>query len=345
MNNKVAIFSDLHLGIKQDSTVWHGIAIKWCDWFVKQLKKNKIKDVVFLGDFFHTRNTISANTLHVASTILSKLKEFNLHIILGNHDLYYANEPTVSPVNLFQGRDNIRVYATPEIVNFGNKSALMCGWGYNPEEYNADVLFTHAEINVFRYNMDVGTCNDGLKASGLLNNFDIVYSGHFHLRQEKQWGDKRIIYVGNTFSMDHSDSYVTQKGFDIFDFDTYESTFIQNDISPKFYRVRLSELAEGKWRVEEMNNIIASNIFKIIIDRNITHQDASVLTSLVNAAKPLEFMLEWENGKNFSQDIAEVELKAFDMEDAIKKYIELLDIPNKNDITDYVLRLYEKAQG
>lgn len=345
MMNKVAIFSDLHLGIKQDSIVWHDIALQWCDWFVSELNKNKIKNVVFLGDFFHTRNTISANTLHVASTMLNKLKDFNLHIILGNHDLYYANEPTVSPVNLFQGRDNIRVYAKPEVVSFGNKSALMCGWGYNPEEYNADVLFTHAEINVFRYNMDVGTCNDGLKASGLLNNFDIVYSGHFHLRQEKVWGNKRIIYVGNTFPMDHSDSYITQKGFDIFDFDTYESTFIQNNISPKFYRVRLSELAEGKWGVEEMNNIIASNIFKIIIDRNITHQDASVLTSLVNAAKPLEFVLEWENGKNFSQDIAEVELKAFDMEDAIKKYIELLDIPNKDDITDYILRLYEKAQG
>ena len=343
--NKVAIFSDLHLGIKQDSIVWHDIALQWCDWFVSELNKNKIKNVVFLGDFFHTRNTISANTLHVASTMLNKLKDFNLHIILGNHDLYYANEPTVSPVNLFQGRDNIRVYAKPEVVSFGNKSALMCGWGYNPEEYNADVLFTHAEINVFRYNMDVGTCNDGLKASGLLNNFDIVYSGHFHLRQEKVWGNKRIIYVGNTFPMDHSDSYATQKGFDIFDFDTYESTFIQNNISPKFYRVRLSELAEGKWGVEEMNDIIKSNIFKIIIDRNITHQDASVLTSLVNAAKPLEFMLEWENGKNFSQDISEVELKAFDMEDAIKKYIELLDIPNKDDITDYILRLYEKAQG
>jgi DNA repair exonuclease SbcCD nuclease subunit len=343
--SKVAIFSDLHLGIKQDSAVWHKIALEWCNWFIKELKKSKIKDVIFLGDFFHTRNTISANTLHVASTLLDKFKDFNLHIILGNHDLYYANEPTVSPVNLFQGRNNIRVYATPEVVNFGNKSALMCGWGHNPEDYKADVLFTHAEINVFRYNMDVGTCNDGLKASGLLSNFDIVYSGHFHLRQEKAWGDKRIIYVGNTFPMDHSDSYITQKGFDIFDFDTYESTFVQNNISPKFYRVRLSELAEGKWNVEDMNSIIASNIFKIIIDRNITHQDASVLTSLVNAAKPLEFMLEWENGKNFSQDIAEVELKAFDMEDAIKKYIELLDIPNKEDITEYILRLYEKAQG
>lgn len=343
--SKVAIFSDLHLGIKQDSVIWHEIALNWCDWFVAENKKRGIKDVVFLGDFFHTRNTISANTLHVASKILDKLSSFNLHFILGNHDLYYANNPEVSPVNLFQGRGNLKVYAKPEMVNFGNKSALMCGWGYDPEEYKADVLFTHAEINVFRYNMEVGACSDGLKASGLLKNFDIVYSGHFHLKQEKVWDNKRIAYVGNTFPMDHSDSYITKKGFDIFDFDTYKSEFIENNISPKFYRIKLSELAENKWPIDELKSAISGNNFKLIIDRNITHQDANVLTGLINDCNPLDFNIEWENGKNFSQDISEVELKAFDMQDAIRKYIELLDVTGKEEITEYVLRLYEKAQG
>ena len=77
MTNKVAIFSDLHLGIKQDSVVWHNIALKWCDWFVSELKKREISDIVFLGDFFHTRNTISANTLHIASEVLNKMNDFN----------------------------------------------------------------------------------------------------------------------------------------------------------------------------------------------------------------------------------------------------------------------------
>lgn len=342
--NKVAIFSDLHLGLKQDSVIWHNIALDWCDWFVKNLKKNSIKNVVFLGDFFHTRNTISANTLHVASKFLDKLKDFNLHIILGNHDLYYANEPTVSAVSLFQGRDNIKVYAKPEIVKFGNKEALFCGWGYDPLEYKADVLFTHAEINVFRYNLDVGNCSDGLKASLLTNNFDIVYSGHFHLKQEKQWGIKRIIYVGNTFPMDHSDSYITQKGFDIFDFDTYESTFIENTISPKFYRFRISELINNKIPYDKLNSYIKGNIFKLIIDKNITLTDVNTISGIINSLKPLEFVYEWENGQKFSQNLEDVEIMAFDMVDAIKKYIELLDIPNKDDVTSYMLNLYKKAQ-
>ena len=344
MSNKVAIFSDFHLGIKQDSAVWHNIAINWSEWFVKELKKNNIQNVVFLGDFFHMRNNISANTLHVASQILDNLKDFNVHFILGNHDLYFANEPTVSPVNLFQGRNNIKVYSKPEIVKFGNKEALFCGWGYDPLDYKADVLFTHAEISLFRYNTDVGACEDGFKASSLLSHFDIIYSGHFHLRQERKWENKRIIYVGNTFPMDHSDNYETVKGFDIFDFDTYESEFIENTISPRFYKIKLSDLISGEWSYETLNNSIKNNVFKIIIDRNITLTDTNTLSSIINNLNPLDFCLEWENGKNFSQEVSEVELKAFDMEDAIRKYIELLDIPNKAEVTDYMLSLYQKAQ-
>ena len=344
MTNKVAIFSDLHLGIKQDSVVWHNIALKWCDWFVSELKKREISDIVFLGDFFHTRNTISANTLHIASEVLNKMNDFNVHFILGNHDLYYANEPTVSPVNLFQGRNNIKVYAKPETVKFGNKSALMCGWGYNPEDYEADVLFTHAEINAFRFNTEVGPCENGFKASGLLKNFNIVYSGHFHLRQKKKWGDKEIAYVGNTFPMDHSDNHLTKKGFDIFNFDTFESEFIENKLSPRFYKIRLSELAEYEWPIEEMFTVIHQNNIKLIIDRNITYQDSNILKSLIDNYEPLDFNIEWENGKNFSQEISEISFEALNMKEAIKRYVECLDIPDKESIKDYMVQLYEKTQ-
>lgn len=343
--SKVAIFSDLHLGIKQDSAVWHEIGLNWCKWFASELKKHNVDTIVFLGDFFHTRNNISANTLHVASKLLDMLKEFKMHIILGNHDLYYANEPTISPVNLFQGRNNITVYTKPEKVElYPGCDVVFCGWGYDPLEYSGKILFTHAEINIFRYNSDVDTCNSGHKATDLTTNYKLVYSGHFHLKQDRKWAHNRISYVGNPFPMDHSDNYQTVKGFDILDLETLESEFIQNTISPKFYKLRLSELISGKWSYEILNKIIPGNIFKIIIDKNITLSDSTTLGNIINGLNPLEFLYEWENGKNFSQEISEVELKAFDMEDAIRKYIELLDIPNKSDVTDYMLSLYEKTQ-
>ena len=42
--------------------------------------------------------------------------------------------------------------------------------------------------------------------------------------------------------MDHSDNYQTVKGFDILNLKTLESEFVENTISPKFYKVYLSEI-------------------------------------------------------------------------------------------------------
>jgi hypothetical protein len=43
--SKVAIFSDLHLGVHLDSATWHQVAIDWCDWFIAELQKQKIQEI------------------------------------------------------------------------------------------------------------------------------------------------------------------------------------------------------------------------------------------------------------------------------------------------------------
>jgi len=52
MGDKYAIFSDLHLGVHQNASTWHKIANDWSDWFVAELKKQDIKNILFLGDYF-----------------------------------------------------------------------------------------------------------------------------------------------------------------------------------------------------------------------------------------------------------------------------------------------------
>ncbi len=37
--NKVAIFSDIHLGVHQNSDFWLGISSKWADWYINELKE------------------------------------------------------------------------------------------------------------------------------------------------------------------------------------------------------------------------------------------------------------------------------------------------------------------
>lgn len=346
MTNKVAIFSDLHLGLKQDDERWHQIALEWCDDFVKELESRNIKEIIFLGDFFHTRNTISVSTLHVANIFLQKLKDFKLHIILGNHDLYFHNESTVSGVNLFKNKNNIIVYDTPSVLKMGQRDAVFCGWGYDALKYKADILFTHSEINVFKFNAELGACNSGYRASDLMNNYKLVYSGHFHLRQTKEWpGRGRIIYPGNPYPMDHSDFYGSIKGFDILDLDTLEVEVVENNKSPQFLRLSLSDMCSEYYSVPELVEQIHGNIFKLIVDKNITHKDLNILSGLINAAGPFEFSYEWAIGNEIQAKSKCTQLEYFDFVDLIKEYIKLLDIENKDKIESYILSLYNKIKG
>lgn len=120
-------------------------------------------------------------------------------MVLGNHDLYYQSEYTTSGVNLFDNFENITVYNEPTLVKFGSKSALMCGWGYNPMSYSADILFTHMEVNVFKHNDKSDACDSGYKCSDLLQHFGLVYTGHFHLRQWKKYTRGEVRYPGSPF--------------------------------------------------------------------------------------------------------------------------------------------------
>ena len=76
--NKIAIFSDIHLGVHQNNDFWLGIANKWADWYIKELKDKNITDIIFCGDFFHYRDEISVKTLNFAKDLLDMFKDFKI---------------------------------------------------------------------------------------------------------------------------------------------------------------------------------------------------------------------------------------------------------------------------
>lgn len=339
---KLAIFGDLHMGIRQNSTDWHEIAFQWADSFVEELNKRGIKDIVFLGDFFHNRNTISVNTLSAANTFLGKLSEFNVHMILGNHDLFYDKEYTTSAVSLFDNFENIAVYSKPTMVQLGSKRCMMCGWGYDIMEHDADILFTHAEFATFKTQAKGGEREEGLSIAEVLRHYPLVYSGHYHLRQSKSYARGEIRYVGNPFAMDYSDEKLV-KGFEVYDTESGDIQFVENKVSPRYRKYRLSELVKRR-DFEELARELNNTFVNITIDKNITLQDVDRLVHLVQSKKPREVSHEWENGKSFSQTIEDFEATTFDMRETIKEYIEMLDVPDKGEITSYITSLFERVE-
>ena len=87
---KVCCISDIHIGVHQNSDIWHGIAIKWARWLADSLHKQGVKDIVISGDFFHYRDEIAVNTLDFVNELLTVWNEFNIIMLVGNHDAYYT---------------------------------------------------------------------------------------------------------------------------------------------------------------------------------------------------------------------------------------------------------------
>jgi len=53
--SRVAIFSDIHIGVHQNSKFWHDVSLEWAKWFVADIKKQGIEDVIFWGLLPHKR--------------------------------------------------------------------------------------------------------------------------------------------------------------------------------------------------------------------------------------------------------------------------------------------------
>lgn len=340
-NKPVAIFADLHLGIKQDSSEWHTITLEWCDWFVEQLKSREIDTIFFLGDFFHNKFVISSTTLYAASLFFSKLKDFQIHIIFGNHDLYYLNNPEVASVNIFTGYTNVHIYTKPTELEYNGKKIVFCGWGYDPLEYSGDLLLTHAEIDVFQYN-NFMQCQSDLKPSELLKHYNHVISGHFHKQQYVKYDDGKVIeYIGNPFQMDFSDER-TDKVFGILNPDDLSLDYVKNPISPTFYRYKLSELVKFK-KIDKFTDSIHNSYIKILMDRNITILDANELKTTLLLFRPRDLKLEWLESEDIS--VVEENIKGFKLVDVINEYLDNIDVENKEEIKKYIISLYETCSN
>ena len=228
---QICCISDIHVGVHQNSSMWHKITLDWALWLKKELHAKDIKDIMISGDFFHYRDEISVNTIHVASMVLDIWKDFNVVMLVGNHDAYYKERSDVNSLSLFKGRQNITVYDTIVEETYNDVKMVFAPWGTEVDQIpENDILFGHFEINSFKMN-GFKVCDGGVRASDLLSRTKLVITGHFHLRDERCYDAGTVIYTGNPFQMDFGDRGST-KGYYLLDLNSQEYVFHHNNISP-----------------------------------------------------------------------------------------------------------------
>jgi|TARA_R110002110_G_scaffold7140_1_gene36243 DNA repair exonuclease SbcCD nuclease subunit len=332
---KAALFSDLHLGIYGNSEKWHEIALEWADWIVKDLTAKKIKDVFFLGDFFHNRSEISVQTMSVATQILNKFSIFNIVMIVGNHDAYYKNRSDIHSLGLMQGHENITIVSENLEVDAFDKKLLFVPWNNELPEGKFDYIFGHFEIQNFKMN-NYKVCDHGLTAMEFLTSrTDTVFSGHFHHRNTKKYKEGSINYIGNTFPMDFAD-VDNIKGYYILDLEDGDLEFVENTVSPKFKKITASKIKT--YTEDDFDN----NIIKLIVDIEMTDKQVEKFQTYIAKFKPWQFNTEFNTVSKLTDDVEEID--SIDVLEQFDEYIEQLkfDDDKQKRIDTKIKELYAK---
>ena len=209
---KVALLADLHIGIKKgDQTFFDSQYRFFKEQLVPELNRSWITDIWILGDVFDTRPTITIQTINrVIDLFKNVLKDFNIRIIVGNHDMFYNTDLGVNSLKILSLLPNVTVYedAVTEVID--GRTIRFQPW---ITDYTSDIFgnnkydyaFMHADIMSF----DVGggrPSDVGLTAAYVLDHVNTVYTGHYHTKVTRKYEQgKSISYLDAPYQLTRID--------------------------------------------------------------------------------------------------------------------------------------------
>ncbi len=270
---KVAILSDTHFGSRKGSKHLHDYFEKFYDdVFFPTLEAEGIDTVVHMGDAFDSRKSIDYQSLEWSKRVVfERLKNYNVHMIIGNHDCYYKNTNNVnSPELLLQTYNNIKTYSEVSEIELDKLKVLFIPW-INAENFEntvksikeskSKIVLGHLELNGFRAHRG-HVMEDGMDCK-LFDKFEKVFSGHYHTRSD----NGKIFYLGNPYEMFWNDVNDT-RGFHIFDTEILTHTPVNNPYK-LFYNIYYEDTNNKLFNATEYEN----KIVKVIVRKKSKQRD------------------------------------------------------------------------
>lgn len=342
-DSEICVISDLHIGVHQSASMWHDIVLDFARWLKPQLDDQGIRDIVIAGDVFHDRDEVSVLTIHVATEFFKILRDFNIVILVGNHDAYYRDRSDVNSIDIFHDWSNIHIVNTVTAIEAFDKTITFVPWAANLKDIpESDLMFGHFEIASFKMNKNK-ICSHGINSVDLLNKARLVITGHFHFRDERNYSNGTILYTGCPYQLDWSDCS-TVKGIHLLDLKTLKFEFIPNEMSPKHIKFRLSELLNTETGMIETLKIEApGNIINFLIDKEVSPDKVDALIHKVSSLHPLQLRTEFLDEQQFEIDELNYEFTGVDIPEAISEFINMIEIQNKPEVLNHTLDLFKKV--
>ena len=239
---KIAMIADIHIGIKKGDPVFMESQLRFFrEQFVPELSEQGIKTIWVLGDVFDTRQQINTLVINkVIELFRDTLKDFDINIIVGNHDMYLTTDTGINSLKILDLLPNVTVYENQTSLTINGKKILVQPWIVDYTQENLitgkyDYCFCHADI--IGFDQGGGRLSEsGLVAKEILKHVDAVYSGHYHNGIHRQFEKgKSITYLGAPYQLTRIDRNGI-RGYHILDIASGERTLIENHISMKFTR-------------------------------------------------------------------------------------------------------------
>lgn len=208
---KAAVFTDIHWGLKNNSLTHNRDCEAFVDWFIATAKAQGCETGMFLGDWHNHRASINLHTLQFSVRALEKLSAAfdQFFFIPGNHDLYYRDRRDIHGAEWARHLPNIHVCNDW----FEEGDVIIAPWLVGDDHrriqrLSAKYMFGHFELPHFKMNAMVEMPDHGELKTDHFGHYDQVFSGHFHLRQNK----RNINYIGNAFPHNFADAGDDQRG-------------------------------------------------------------------------------------------------------------------------------------
>ena len=338
---KIALITDQHLdGRKGNLAFWNYFQRFYDEVFFPTLEKEGVTTIIDLGDTFDNRKSMDFNTFHrVRENYFERLKDYEVHMLLGNHCTYYKNTNRInSPELLLEQYDNIKIYSEPKEILMGGKAFLMLPWinKENQEDVfrrletsEADICCGHLELTGFE--VTPGMKMDHGMDPQLFHRFKRVWSGHYHHKSKKG----NVQYLGNPYQMYWND-YKDRRGFHIYDTESDKLKYIANpfeifekifydDTSVDYNKQDVSDYKDKYIKIV-VNEKRDYQMFETLVDRlyNVGVHDVKIVENLVD-----------EDSKT------DIEISSKDTLTLLNEYIDDVEMSvDKSDLKSLMRSLY-----
>lgn len=325
MFKKAAVFTDLHLGLKGNSRTHNQDCEDFVDWYIEQAKANGCETGIFCGDWNHNRSSINLTTLDTGIRLLEKLGSSfeQFYMFAGNHDLYYKDRRDIKSTEFARHIPGITVVDDILI----NGDVAMVPWLVGDEwkkisKIKSKYLFGHFELPSFYMNAMVQMPDHGELKSIHFEHQELVFTGHFHKRQNQG----KIHYIGNAFPHNFSDNWDDARGMMVFDLENGGTVeYINWEDCPKYRTITLSDL------IDRHHEIVKPKMYlRVTLDVDISYEEAMMVRdTFANQYQCREFKLISHNRVdelNTDLDISQFE----SVDQIVSKEIMAIDSENYN---------------